>query len=119
MNIINIAHDFSDLPGPRYRRQGPGSGEEFLKEHLRPAFVRASRAGTQVTVQLDGVRYGYPTSFLEEAFGGLAREFGQDRVLETLRFVSATEPLLIHEIQHYIERAAVQQLRAGKPKATA
>lgn len=116
MKTINIANDFSDLPGPRYQQQGPGSGEAFLKEYLRPAFLRASRAGAQVTIQLDGVKYGYPTSFLEEAFGGLAREFGPDRVLETLRFESTTDNLLVFEIESYIERAAVQRLR--KPGAT-
>ena len=105
MNTINIANDFSKLPGPRYRTQGPGSGEEFLESLLRPAFQQASRAGTEVTVQLDGVKYGYPTSFLEEAFGGLAREFGAERVLETLRLESAAEPLLVYEIRRYINAA--------------
>ena len=105
MNVINVAKDFTECPGPRYREQGPGSGEEFLKDHLRPAFLEARQAGDKVTVQLDGVKYGYPTSFLEEAFGGLAREFGIDEVEGSLVFESANEPLLDYEIRRYIKDA--------------
>ena len=102
---INIAREFTKLPGPRYRDQGPGSGEQFLQEHLRPAFLKARDANEQIEIELDGVRYGYPTSFLEEAFGGLAREFGSDEVLKVLRFHSDAEPLLDAEIRTYIRRA--------------
>ena len=86
MITINIANEFTPQPGPRYRDQGPGSGQQFLDEHLRPAFKKARASGDQITIQLDGVKYGYPTSFLEEAFGGLAREFGIDKVREVLFF---------------------------------
>lgn len=103
--IINVAKVLTKFPGPRYRKQGPGSGEEFLEVHLRPAFLQAKQAGNKVIVQLDGVKYGYPTSFLEEAFGGLAREFGIDDVQETLVFESANEPLLDYEIRQYIKEA--------------
>lgn len=103
--IINIAKELTEFPGPRYRSQGSGSGEEFLNDHLRPAFLQARQTGDKVLVQLDGVKYGYPTSFLEEAFGGLAREFEIDDVLETLVFESANEPLLNYEIRQYIKEA--------------
>lgn len=102
---INIAKEFTDLPGPRYQKQGDGSGEEFREKHLKPAFLEARETNGQVLIQLDGVRYGYPTSFLEEAFGGLARVFGIKAVQDVLRFESATEPLLVDEILRYIERA--------------
>ena len=105
MITINIAREFTPLPGPRYRDQGPGSGQQFLDEHLRPAFEEARRTGERLTVQLDGVKYGYTTSFLEEAFGGLAREFGSEPVRETLTFESYVEPLLDEEIRHYIDHA--------------
>lgn len=105
MITINIAKEFTSLPGPRYRDQGPGSGEQFLEEHLRPAFEKARRTGERLTVQLDGVKYGYPTSFLEEAFGGLAREYGIKLVRETLSFESHVEPMLGEEIRHYITHA--------------
>ena len=102
---INIARQFTNLPGPRRREQGDGSGEEFREKYLKPAFERALRGHQKVLVQLDGARFGYPTSFLEEAFGGLAREYGIDEVQRTLVFESATEPMLDYEIRKYIERA--------------
>ena len=96
--------DYTTLPGPRYKCQGAGSGEQFREQRLRPAFDRARGAGETLTVDLDGVLYGYPTTFLEEAFGGLAREVGAAAALETLRPVSNAEPMLTTEIRQYIER---------------
>ena len=104
MITLNVA-EFTRLPGPRYRNKGPGSGEEFREEHLRPAFERARKTDDRIVVQLDGVKYGYPTSFLEEAFGGLAREFGIEVVRETLSFESHVEPMLDEEIRYYIDHA--------------
>ncbi|MEM9763572.1 MAG: STAS-like domain-containing protein, partial [Pseudomonadota bacterium] len=60
--------DFTRYPGGRYSSEGPGSGEEFCKTYLVPALGRWKR----VHVVLAGA-YGYPISFLEEAFGGLVR----------------------------------------------
>ena len=96
---------FTKLPGPRYTTQGPHSGQEFREKHLKRKFRQAVQEKEKLLVLLDGVRFGYPTSFLEEAFGGLAREFGVDTVLSTLEFKSAAEPMLIREIQRYIRRA--------------
>lgn len=103
MAEIYIARGFTLLPGPRYRHQGRGSGEEFRERHLLPAFRKAVK-NEKVVVHLDGVKYGYPTSFLEEAFGGLARRLGVDAVKTTLDLRSS-EPPLIREIWHYIEHA--------------
>ena len=105
MMTINIAREFTRVPGPRYRYQGEGSGQAFREDRLKPAFKRARKAGVRLIVQLDGVRYGYPTSFLEEAFGGLARECGIDEVQKILVFESAVEPLLDYEIREYIKHA--------------
>ena len=108
MERINIARDFSDCPGPRYKKQGPHSGQQFRAEWLVPAFVRAQRGDTKVVVELDGVKYGYPTSFLEEAFGGLARKLGIMAVEERLVLESASEPMLVQEILRYIKRSTGQ-----------
>lgn len=99
---LKIAEVFTKYPGPRYRDQGESSGEEFREKHLKPAFERVRHTNECLVIQLDGVKYGYPTSFLEEAFGGLAREFGAELVLKNLRFESASEPLLVNEIRLYI-----------------
>lgn len=65
---IRIATDFSQSPGGRYREDGAYSGEEFREDVLIPALEQHDH----VTVILDGAD-GYPSSFLEEAFGGLIR----------------------------------------------
>ncbi|WP_292375057.1 STAS-like domain-containing protein [Mesorhizobium sp.] len=66
---INILQEFSKTPGGRYYTDGPASGQKFREEFLLPALA----ANDRVIVEMDGTR-GYPSSFLEEAFGGLVRE---------------------------------------------
>lgn len=105
MVSITIAAELVDLPGPRYRDQGKGSGEDFRERLLKPKFLKAREAGEQLLIELDGVEFGYPTSFLEEAFGGLAREYGIEAVQETLVFESREEPMLEEEIRRYIQSA--------------
>ena len=58
----------------------------------------------KLIVDLDGAA-GYATSFLEEAFGGLAREFGSQAVSNTLELKSNDEPYLVDEILTYIRNA--------------
>jgi hypothetical protein len=65
---IKIARDFSTKPVGRYRADGPHTGEAFREDILIPALEK----GDNVVVILDGTE-GYPSSFLEEAFGGLVR----------------------------------------------
>ncbi len=102
---LSIAEVFTRHPGPRYTKQGKGSGEEFRESYLRPKFDAAVRNGERLLVDLDGVEFGYPTSFLEEAFGGLARKCGIDAVQKTLEFKSVAEPMLEEEIRYYIKNA--------------
>jgi hypothetical protein len=66
--IINLKEDFTEFPGGRYREDGTFSGEEFRNDILIPAL----NANDRVVVVLDGTA-GYPSSFLEEAFGGMIR----------------------------------------------
>ena len=104
---VNIAKEFSSYPGARYRKDGPHSGEEFREKLLGPRFRQALEQEQKLLVNLDGAE-GYATSFLEEAFGGLAREYGAQKVLAHLELRSLDEPLLVNEIEKYI-RDAVQQ----------
>src|SRR4051794_13814569 len=103
--IINIAREFSDLPGPRYKEEGEHSGQDFRERILQPKFDEARRTHQRLMIELDGAKFGYPSSFLEESFGGLARQFGSEAVLQTLVFQSAEEPLLVDEIKGYIADA--------------
>lgn len=102
--VISIARDFSPLPGLRYERQAPNSGEKFRDTVLKAAFQRAVAEGVRLIVELDGTE-GYSTSFLEESFGGLAREEGIEPVSHTIVVKSIREPRLIEEISGYVHDA--------------
>lgn len=71
MSILSIAEEFSDVPLGRTRDDGDFTGEEFREKLLLPRLKKAS-ADDPLVVVLDGAE-GYPSSFLEEAFGGLVR----------------------------------------------
>jgi hypothetical protein len=102
--LISIASDFSDTPGPRFRHEGDFSGQAFLEDLLEPKYIEAAKSGAKLTVDLDGTE-GYATSFLEAAFGGLARKHPPESVLQTIDFKCEDEPLLKNEITFYIKEA--------------
>lgn len=99
--IIKISVDFSQTPGARHKDEGNYSGEEFREELLKEKYIEAKQRGEKLTIDFDG-GYGYPTSFLEEAFGGLARIFSPSEVLSVLDFISNDEPSLVDEVRSYI-----------------
>lgn len=102
-NIISIARDFSPYPGGRIPADGPHSGEEFRDTFLLPIFKDEKK----VQIDLDGV-WGYGSSFLEEAFGGLVRKgIPKERILNQITFNSSKESL-VEEIKHYINNARPQ-----------
>lgn len=102
--IINISNDFSNYPLGRDNADGPFNGERFRKEFLVPALT----SNEHVSVHLDGPK-GYGSSFLEEAFGGLARLEGFPiEVLEKKLAITFTKPVyqMYHdEIWQYIREA--------------
>lgn len=100
---ISLATQFSCTPGARHRTDGAYSGEEFRETFLEPHF-KDPKDDTILEVILDGVE-GYATSFLEEAFGGLARVYGKEECFKKLKFVSKEDELLIDEIKSYIEKS--------------
>lgn len=102
--LIKISTDFSETPGARLRSEGKFSGEEFRDDILRGKYEIAKAANEKLVINLDG-GYGYPTSFLEEAFGGLARQYSPSEVLTVLEFISNDEPSLVEEIKNYIRFA--------------
>ncbi|MGA8027598.1 MAG: DUF4325 domain-containing protein [Bryobacteraceae bacterium] len=101
---LDIAADFTRTPGGRYREEGPFSGEEFRETVLTPRFEQAIKQGRNLIVILDG-GYGYASSFLEEAFGGLARNKGKSTVARVLYFDSKEEPYLVDDVRRYIEES--------------
>lgn len=104
MLTIKIVAEFSDTPGPRSRDEGEASGEQFLDEVLLPKFQEALKTNQKLLVDLDGTE-GYATSFLEAAFGGLARRFDPETVLSLIQFKSEDEPHLVQEVTQYIATA--------------
>lgn len=102
MICVNIAADYSKVPGGRYIEDGPFSGQDFRAKVLLPKFQEAKRQNETLQVNLDG-GYGYGSSFLDEAFGGLAREL-RDPEIRKIQIISEEEPDLIPQIQKYIEQ---------------
>ena len=100
----NIPRDYTETPGARWRHQGPYSGEEFREERLEPLYQKVRGTNEIITITLDGA-YGYPPSFLEEAFGGLVRQYPNDDVYSKFSFVSNDQPDLIEKIHQYIIHA--------------
>jgi hypothetical protein len=99
---ISIARDFTDTPGPRFKDEGDFSGQEFLEDVLEPKYLQAVDAKEKLLIDLDGTE-GYATSFLEAAFGGLARKYNPSEVLKIIKFKCDDEPLLEQEITSYIK----------------
>lgn len=101
MKIIKVA-EFSKYPGPRFEYLGPNSGEKFRTEVLKPAID----SNENVAVDLDGV-FGYGSSFLEEAFGGLVRAgVPQNKMLRLLEnLISKNDPSIKSEIEEYVRDA--------------
>jgi STAS-like domain of unknown function (DUF4325) len=104
---LSVADEFTTTPGPRSRDEGEFSGEQFLTELLLPRFQTAEKAREELLIDLDRTE-GYANSFLEAAFGGLAREVGEENVQRVLKFKSDDEPFLIEEISKYIKEACVR-----------
>lgn len=98
---INIANDYTKSPGGRYIIEGEYSGEDFRERILLPAFEKCQSNDEELIINLDG-GYGYGSSFLEEAFGGLARKTKNHNILK-ITIISDEEPQLINDILKYMK----------------
>lgn len=103
-NLKFCIKDYTLTPGGRFIKDGPFSGEDFKNKHLIPMFLEALKDEKLLYIDLDGT-YGYPSSFLEESFGGLVREFGTDNVKKIIRLISVEDPEEIARIHKYINDA--------------
>ncbi len=101
---IKISDDFSNTPGGRFIEEGPNSGEKFRNEILEPKYLEAKEKKEKILVDLDDC-YGFPISFLEEAFGGLARKYPKDNIINVIEIKSDDQPSLIDKIKQYIKEA--------------
>ncbi len=108
MMTIQICKDFSDTPGGRYIREGEYSGEKFREEILLPKYNEAEKVGEKLSIDFDGC-YGFGTSFLEEAFGGLVRNHGKEKVLDRLLIVSKEDETIPGLIEKYVKEAEAKK----------
>lgn len=105
--IVLCVSDFSMTPGGRYKSEGDFSGELFREGTLQPHLDK----GLRVIVDLDGPE-GFPSSFLEEVFGGIVRHYrgvgGKKRlaeVLANLEIRSPRNPWRVEKARGMIDRA--------------
>lgn len=101
-HFLKISRDFSETPGARYYSDGNFSGQEFYEKILRRAFKEALSDDSKLVIDLDGTE-GYATSFLDETFMRLTKEFGKDTVLKNIELISIEEPDWVDEITSYIK----------------
>lgn len=113
MTTFKVAEQFSRFPGGRYKSDGPGSGEAFRDDFLVPELGRAMAADGILVLVLDGVA-GLPTSFLEEAFGGLLRhtEWSLEEIQDVLKLEAADD-----DLQPYIDLANTYMIAQAARKA--
>lgn len=96
---VNVAENFSRFPSGRTPEDSKYSGELFRERFLLDPLAK----GYSIRIELDGP-IGYGSSFLDEAFGGLTRDFGYSVkfLRDHIEFVSY-DAALISEIWSYIE----------------
>lgn len=104
MMKYKISEQFSSTVGGRYRSDGKYSGEEFREDVLKYLFRHALENKETLEIDLDDT-YGYPSSFLEESFGGLARIYDKDLINKYILIKSDDDPIQIERIKGYIEHA--------------
>ena len=65
--IYNFAEEFTDAPGPRYRKLGDKSGQEFREDVLEALLNEYD------VIEIDGshIKTSFNPSFLSEAFSPL------------------------------------------------
>lgn len=109
--VLSIAESFSLAPAGRYRDDGPYSGQGFRDDVLEPALL----AGP-VRLIFDGVA-SLPSSFLEEALGGLIRKgWSLSQIQERLEIVAETPRMQTYKPQAlgYIRDAAYRAEHANR-----
>lgn len=97
MKTIFFTQEFTDTPGGRYKKHGEFSGEQFREEILKPALIK----NDFVILDLNGA-FGFPPSFIDEAFGILVDELGEDVVKKKLRIELDDDPVAQRKIPETI-----------------
>ncbi len=101
---IKICTDFTDTPGGRFRKEGKYSGEEFREKILLPKYEEVEKKGEKLIIDFDGC-FGFGTSFIEEAFGGLVRKHNKRGILNNIIIISQEDETIPDNIKKYVEEA--------------
>jgi len=98
MNKIeyNFAKEFTKYPGGRYKSLGDFSGEEFRNKVLEPLF----QSNDVLYLNTEGVVGSFSPSFLDEAFGAIARKYGTENFNSKIIFLDKN---LFQKVQEYIQ----------------
>lgn len=107
MSSIIIAKQYTKKPGGRFRTEGAYSGEDFRETMLKKEYENSKKNNEDLVVDLDG-GYGYGSSFLEEAFGGLVRAL-DDVDTSIIKIISNEEPQLVDDVNKYLKDAIVEK----------
>ena len=110
MSRIIIAKQYTKKPGGRFRKEGEYSGEDFRETILKKEYEYSIQNKEELIIDLDG-GYGYGSSFLEEAFGGLVRTLEKVDI-SIIKIISDEEPQLIDDVNKYLQDAIAE--RRGK-----
>ncbi|WP_163321755.1 STAS-like domain-containing protein [Draconibacterium mangrovi] len=89
--IFSITKEYTEYPGPRYRKQGENSGQAFYEDVLKDLMKDVIDKDGILTLDLDGTA-GYASSFLDEAIGNLVYEFTESKIKNHLKIISDIEP---------------------------
>lgn len=103
LKILDCKEEYM-YEGPRFRRLGPESGEEFRDKFLIPWLERNTQ-DSDLTIDFDGTIV-YTPSFLEETFGGAVRK-GYVQ-LKNLKFINIPDEQK-EDIEKYINDAMAQR----------
>lgn len=104
---IKISSDFSEIPSGRTVAEGEHSGEEFRDTLLIHKYEDAERINDVLEIDFDDC-YGFGTSFLEEAFGGMVRKYHKHGILNRIKIISTEDETIPENIRKFIEEAEAE-----------
>lgn len=106
--IVRV-RDFTTLPGPREKKDGPNSAEEFFETCIDGYVFSDDR----LSIDFDGT-WGYPSSFISQLAGHLVELYeSYDKVKRMVNVVSLEEPGMEQRLFKY---ALEYEEKHGKEK---
>ena len=97
-----FAKEYTKFPGGRFIDLGPYSGEDFRDKVLREKL----KSGKTIEIDATGVVTSFSPSFLDEAFGEIAKEYGIENFTQKIKLFSDDNPGLSEKMMYYAKRAA-------------